>query len=162
MQSVAKHYNVAPQSLASANHISVDTPLHTDQVLNIPPPEYYTAVSDKAADKPQTPQQKTDAAAKAYQQAIKDREQAMRNAPHNMGIRSEILQEENAKVDKAQNTFNAAVQTEISGKVADATQGVPPEYRTSNTQLIKTYGDQIAARYAGDPDLQGRRANRGS
>jgi hypothetical protein len=129
VQSVAKHYHVAPQSLASANHISVDTPLHAGQVLDVPSPVYYTEVDDKTSDKPQTPQQKTDAAAKAYQQALNDGENA-------------------AVVNQDRARFEAAVQAEINGKVADATQGVPPEYQTPTAQLIKTYGNQIAARYA--------------
>jgi hypothetical protein len=103
--------------------------LHAGQVLDVPSPDYYTAVNDKTGDKPLTPQQKTDAAAKAYQQALKDGENP-------------------AVVNQDRANFEAAVQAEINGKVADATNGVPPEYQTPTAQLIKTYGNQIAARYA--------------
>lgn len=155
VQSVAKVYHVTPQAVAHTNHITVDATLHAGQVLQLPANAFVTDVpAPDGGSATQTPQQKTDAAAKAYQQAVKDRDQAMADAPRSMGMRSGIYKAETAKVDKARAAFDSAVQVEINGKVADANQGVPGEFRTSTDQLVKTYGDQVVARYAGDPGLK--------
>lgn len=163
VESIAAQHHVTPQALASANDVAhyASSPaangyrtqyqaLPAGMELVLPPAE----VAPDRTDAAHTPQQKTDAAAKAYQQALKDRDQAMRDAPPDMGMRSVILKTENAHVADARAAFDAAVQAEIDGKVADATVGVPPQYQTPAAQLAKTYGDQIVARYADDANLQ--------
>jgi len=152
--SVAKAYNVTPEELARSNNITVDTALTPGQSLQLPA-DATDPVHTAAAPAAQTPAQKTDAAIAAYQQAVKDRSTALDSAPRNMGIRSEINQEESAKVDTARTAMNKAIDDEIAGEVALRNQGVPGQFRTPADQIISSAGNAILARHQGDADATG-------
>lgn len=154
VQSVAQTYKVTPEELARSNGIHVDAALSPGQVLQLPHNAVQPVKTDAPQDKPQTPAQKTDSAIGAYQQALKNRTEALKNAPQNMGVRSEVQQEQNATVSKAKDAMDKAIKSEIDGEVASRNQGVPPEYRTPTDQLIKHAGDAIAARHKDDPAAQ--------
>ena len=149
---VAQQYSVTPEELARANHISVDSTLSPGQVLTLPPHAVAPATA-QSAPAPQTPAQKTDAAITAYQAAVKERDDTMRNAPHNMGIRSELYSDESAKVDAAKKAMDQAIKNEIDGVVASRNQGVPPDFRTPTDQIAASAGNDILARHPGDAAL---------
>jgi len=150
VESIAKTYQVTSEELARTNNITTTTALTPGQQLKLPA----NAVQPAHAEAPPlTPQQTTDAAAKAYTQALSNRTTALQNAPHNMGVRSEVQQEEGALVDQAKTTFDNAVKAEIAGNVAQTNSATPPQFRTPESQLIQQYGDQIAGRYT-DPAIK--------
>ncbi|SFS07414.1 LysM domain-containing protein [Dyella sp. OK004] len=149
---VAQQHGVTPEELARTNGISVDSALSLGQVLTLPP--HATALTTaQAAPAPQTPAQKTDAAIAAYQAAVKEHDDVMRNAPHNGGIRQDLDTSELDKVDAAKKAMDQAIGEEIAGQVALRNQGVPMEFRTPTDQLIASAGNTILARHAGDPAL---------
>lgn len=173
VQSVATVYHVAPQALAHANHITVDASLHAGQMLQLPEGAFLADTpSADGGSSTQSPQQKTDAAAKAYQQALKDRDQAMRTAPPNMGIRSEIWNSTSQQIQTARTNFDQAVKAEIANDVKQAQaralkayQAIPPQLRrvmqaegdplphVDAQQVAAQASSQIANRYKGDPTL---------
>lgn len=149
---VALQHGVTPEELARTNGISVDSALSPGQVLTLPP--HATApTTAQAAPAPQTPAQKTDAAIAAYQAAVKEHDDVMRNAPHNRGIRQDLDTSELDKVDAAKKAMDQAIGEEIAGQVALRNQGVPVEFRTPTDQLIASAGNTILARHPGDPAL---------
>lgn len=173
VQSVAKVYHVTPQAVAHTNHITVDATLHAGQVLQLPANAFVTEVpSPNGAGDVQTPQQKTDAAAKAYQQALKDRDDAVRNAPHNMGLRSEIRHTHDANVESKRVAFDKAVKAEVASDVNRAKasalkeyQAIPPQVRRAmqaegdplphvdEQQAAAQATTRIVNRYQADPTL---------
>ncbi len=153
VQSVAHAHGVTPEELARNNGITVTATLTPGQTLNLPANAVQTDKAPPAAPA-QTPAQQTDAAIGAYQKAVQQRDQAMQNAPHNMGIRSEIWQDESTSVDSAQSAMNTAIQHELAGEVASRNNGVPAQFRTPTDQLIASAGQAIEQRHAGDPGAQ--------
>ena len=149
---VAQQYGVTPEELARGNHIGVDSTLSPGQVLTLPPHAVAPAAT-QAAPAAQTPAQKTDAAITAYQAAVKERDDTMRNAPRNMGIRSELYSDESAKVSAARTAMDQAIHDEIAGEVAARNQGVPAEFRTPTDQQMTSAGNAILARHKGDATL---------
>lgn len=153
VQSVAAAYRVTPEELARTNHISVDSDLSHVTVLTLPSNAVTPAKTDQPAA-PQTPAQKTDAAIAAYDAAVKQRDDAVRNAPHNGAIRQDIYSSESAAVEQAQKAMDAAIKDEIGGQIASRNGGVPAEFQTPTDQIIKSAGDAIAARHQGDSVAQ--------
>ena len=112
--SVAKTYQVTPEELARTNHITVDTQLTPGQQLQLPPNAVQPAQTDAAPATPATPAAKTDAAIKAYQQAVQDRTDATRNMPQNGALRQEIRQGADDAVNKARTAMDQAMFTASS------------------------------------------------
>ncbi|HEX7813910.1 LysM domain-containing protein [Dyella sp.] len=149
--SIARNYSVTPEELARGNQITVDTPLTPGQRLTLPDSAVNPAQTDKThTPAPQTPAQKTDAAIAAYGQAVKDRQTALDNAPHNMGVRSEVNEEESAKVDTARTAMNKAIADELANEVNVRNMGVPGQWRTPTDQIIDSASQAILARHSGD------------
>lgn len=148
--SVAKTYNVTPKELARTNHITVDTGLTPGQQLQLPSNAVQPAKDDTQPDKPPTPAEKTDAAISAYEKAVKDRDDALRNAPHNMGLRSEIRQDSDSTVSQAKTAMDQAIGDEIAGEIASRNQSVPGQFRTPTDQIVTSAGNAILARHQGD------------
>lgn len=153
VQSIAQAYSVTPEELARTNGIATSTALTPGQTLTlpanaVPPPPKEQLPSDQSL------QQKTSAAVSAYQTAVQQSKQALQNAPHNAGIRSDIAQSEASPVDSAQQAMNTAIQNEIAGEIANRNNGVPAQFRTPTSQLIDSFGQAIVQRYQGDPTTQ--------
>lgn len=148
--SVAKTYQVTPEELARTNHITVDATLTPGQQLQLPPNAIPPKDDAQTAKAPATPAQKTDAAISAYEKAVQDRDEAIRNAPRNGALRSEIRQDGDDAVDKAKAAMNQAIHDEIAGQVAARNQGVPSQFQTPADQIAKSAGDAILARHQGD------------
>ncbi|MBE1161433.1 LysM peptidoglycan-binding domain-containing protein [Dyella acidiphila] len=153
VQSIAQSYSVTPEELARANGIAVGTTLSEGQTLTLPPNAVPPPPKQQLPSN-QSLQQQTDAAVGAYKTAVAQAKQALQNAPHNMGIRTEISEDNAASVNSAQQTMDTAIQHEIAGEIANRNNGVPPQFRTPTDQLIASFGQSIAQRYASDPDTQ--------
>ncbi|GLQ88845.1 LysM peptidoglycan-binding domain-containing protein [Dyella flagellata] len=153
VQSVAAAYSVTPEELARTNHIDVNSDLSHITVLSLPSNAVAPAHNDQPPA-PQTPSQKTDAAIAAYDAAVKQRDDDVRNAPHNGAIRQDISTSDSAAVDQAKKAMDAAIQDEIGGQIASRNSGVPAEFQTPTDQIIKSAGDAIAARHQGDSAAQ--------
>jgi len=153
VQSVATAYSVTPEELARTNHISVDTDLSHIAVLTLPSNVVSPTKTDQQPP-PQTPAQKTDAAIAAYDAAVKQRDDAIRNAPHNGAIREDVSTSESAAVDQAKKAMDAAIKDEIGAQIASRNNGVPAEFQTPVDQIIKSAGDAIVARHQGDSVAQ--------
>ncbi|WP_266169993.1 LysM peptidoglycan-binding domain-containing protein [Dyella subtropica] len=153
VQSVAKAHNVTPEELARTNRISVDSDISHIAALTLPPHAVMLAKDDQTQP-PQTPAQKTDAATAAYDAAVKQRDDAMRNAPHNGAIRQDISTSESANVDQTQKAMDAAIKDEIGSQIATRNAGVPAEFQTPTDQVVKSAGDAIMARHQGDSVAQ--------
>src|SRR5262249_47048886 len=89
-----------------------------------------------------------------YQKAIQHRDEAMKNAPNNGAVRSEIKQEEDAAVATAKSDLDKAVAAELNDKIATVNNGTPAQYQTPPDKLISAYGNQILQRHANDPAAQ--------
>jgi len=148
---VAQQYGVAPEELARGNNISVDTALPPGQMLTLPP--HAATNATQAAPATQTPAQKTDAAIAAYQAALKQRDDDMRSAPRNAGLRADLDSTEQDRIDAAKKTMNQAIADEVAGEVAFRNQGTPIAFRTPTDQLIDNAGNAIVARHSGDASL---------
>ncbi|RUL69727.1 LysM peptidoglycan-binding domain-containing protein [Dyella choica] len=151
VQSVAAAHSVTPEELARTNHISVDSDLSHIALLALPS-HAVTPANDDQPPPTQTPAQKTDAAIAAYDAAVKQRDDALRNAPHNGAIRQEIA--ESSGVDQAQKAMDTAIRDEIGSQIASRNGGVPAEFQTPTDQIIQSAGDAIAARHQGDSVAQ--------
>lgn len=153
VQSIAQTYGVTPEELARANGITTMTALTEGQTLTLPA----NAVPPGPNEQPpsaQTLQQQTNTAVSAYQTAQAQAKQAIQNAPRNAGIRSDIAQSEADTVNQARQAMESAIQNEIAGDIANRNNGVPAQFRTPTNQLISSFGQAIAQRYANDPDTQ--------
>ncbi len=118
------------------------------------PPAVQTVQQEAPPPQAPTPAQRTDAAYAAYRDALRHREEAMRNAPANMHERTQTRLEEDAAVAKAKKALDAAVAAEIGPQVDAANHGVPGQYRRPTGELITSYGNVILQRHADDPAAQ--------
>lgn len=148
---LAQQYGVAPEELARGNNISVDSALSPGQVLTLP--AHAVANATQAAPATQTPAQKTDAAIAAYQGALKQRDDDMRSAPRNAGLRADLDSTEQDRIDTAKKAMDQAIADEVAGEVAFRNQGTPIAFRTPTDQLIDNAGSAIVARHPGDATL---------
>ncbi|MEV8521902.1 LysM domain-containing protein [Dyella marensis] len=148
---VAQQFNVTPEELASTNRISVDTVLSPGQALTLPP--HAVANATQAAPATQTPAQKTDAAIAAYQGALKQRDDDMRSAPHNAGLRADLDSTGQDRIDAAKKAMDQAIADEVAGEVAFRNQSTPVAFRAPADQLIDSAGNAIVARHPGDATL---------
>ena len=148
---VAQQFNVTPEELASTNRISVDTVLSPGQALTLPP--HAVANATQAAPATQTPAQKTDAAIAAYQGALKQRDDDMRSAPRNAGLRADLDSTGQDRIDAAKKAMDQAIADEVAGEVAFRNQSTPVAFRAPADQLIDSAGNAIVARHPGDATL---------
>lgn len=149
---VAQQYGLMPEELASFNRVSADSALAPGQVLTLPPHAVATTTAQDAPSA-QTPAQKTDAAIAAYQDALKQRDDDLRNAPRNASLRADLDSTERDQIDTAKKAMDQAIDDEIAGEVALRNQGTPIAFRTPTGQLIDSAGNAIVARHPGNATL---------
>ncbi|WP_426702958.1 LysM peptidoglycan-binding domain-containing protein [Rhodanobacter sp. Col0626] len=149
VESIAKTFHVTPEELARSNHIATTTTLAVGQKLTLPPNAVQPVQTEAAPQTTQTPSQKTDAAYKAYQQAKTLLASDKRSPAGHADVNAD-----SAAAAQAKQAFDTALKAEIAGNVATANAGVPPQYRTPESQQITQFGDDILKRYASDSSAQ--------
>lgn len=145
VESVASSRGITAEELARHNGITADATLKPGSELALPA----NAVRPTATpgdDKPQTPAEKTDAAIGKYHNVMAERDKAVRNAPQNQWIRTEVSQSYDGKLKAARTAMDKAITSEIDGVVAARTQGVPVQYQTPKGKLADAAGKDILAR----------------
>jgi hypothetical protein len=155
---LVEHEHHSPPSLsapheANQNHQTVEHTPHAPQLAHLPIVNRQAAAIAAHPARPapaQTPQEKTDAAYKTYQ----DASHTLASDKTSRAGRADVPDDQTA-VSRAKKDFDDAVKREIAANVGQANQGVPPQYQTPRSQLITQFGGQISQRHAGDAIAHG-------
>lgn len=146
LDDIAKQYSVDPQKLREANGLGANETVYPGDPLWIPGAGPSVgggaqAPASLAAQAPLTPQaQRVDDALTRYESAV-DAQATMHNAP------PPAPQQLQGWVDSAKNALSTAIDAELQSRAQSS--GITPDAAT-----LKTWGEDIAARYAGSPSRQ--------